>query len=87
MDDLRKRDGRDEQWCDYCGSELESLEEPLDIDERSVYKVLKCPLYSGWWWHRDGRKHRYITIGIELSDTVLNYDPFTGERLNHAKSK
>lgn len=68
------------QFCSYCGEELEELKERSSLNEDMLLISLTCPNRKKWWRLKLYR-HTKQYVRQEVSDTVLNYDPFTGERI------
>lgn len=71
-----------DQYCSYCGRELVTKRRSMVIDPRMDWVLLVCPKRR-WWNHL----HTEIPIRMEVSETVLNYDPITGERIKRGDSK
>lgn len=71
----------DPQFCAYCGAGLVTAKEKTYYYQ--VYVYLKCPNYSEFrlrWWPPN--PHSQIWIRTEPDETILNYDPITGEKIN-----
>lgn len=76
--------GEGAQYCSFCGRELEVWKQKSAIDKNIYFVWLRCPgdkWYKFWEWD----KHRAYIARMEVSETILNYDPFTGERIKRDK--
>jgi len=71
------------QFCSFCGEELVRFEEVDDMDSSLTRVTLRCP---------KKKRSDYSFLSLFLKDyhtekfdsyidTVLNYDPITGERI------
>ena len=70
------------QYCKYCGKELVTKIEHYGNQNQSVFLV--CPSISSPWkvWNiPNWSKHTSHFVRDEYEDTLLNYDPITGERI------
>lgn len=65
-----------EQYCTKCGEELDVWKRPSYAYEDEDMVFMRCPKKK--WWNSG---HNELFLRTEASNTVLNYDPFTGERI------
>jgi hypothetical protein len=82
MGSVVTQNGDHAQYCSYCGRDLEVRRRRSYADASLDFVYLRCP--KKHWWNRF---HSDLLLKIETSETVLNYDPFTGERIKNVKSK
>lgn len=76
------------QYCKFCGTELIRKEEySSTFDETRV--TLSCPnkKYNNYSIRSIFWRDRHTEEFIEYIDTVLNFDPVTGERIKRDRAK
>lgn len=78
------------QFCSLCGEELVKKVKPSDFDWSQSRVSLICPKKK-----RDGASFLSLFLGddkhtevfIDYTNTILNYDPITGERIKRVNTK
>lgn len=78
----------DWQYCAQCGEELIEKREPSTFENEDRI-LLVCPnkKYDEFSLRSIFRRDRHTRIVIDYADTILNYDPVTGERIKREPSK
>lgn len=78
------------QFCSLCGEELVKKVAPYNFDYSRSRVTLRCPKRKrdeGSFLSLFLSPDRHIEVYVEDIDTVLNYDPITGERIKHVNTK